>query len=90
MPLVCNFALVKIFGAPQNLRRLVDFKPLNLRGTLLFAKAKSSKSFCAPRARFCKITFFGCLESVREEGFYFWDKQKVAKAFFGASHEFFN
>ena len=31
--------------------------------------------------RFCKITFFGCLKSAREEGFYFWQKPKVAKTF---------
>ena len=31
--------------------------------------------------RFCKIALFGCLELVRDKGFYFWQKPKVAKTF---------
>ena len=32
-------------------------------------------------AESAKLPFFGCLESVKERGLYFWQKPKVAKTF---------
>ena len=59
--------------------------------TLLLAKAKSSKNFYAPRARFCEFVESSVdsaeswnrwlIEAGGERGLYFWDKQKVAKSF---------
>ena len=47
---------------------------------------ESSKKFALDSVKF---TTLGCLKLVRERGFYFWDKPKVAKTFFGASHSIF-
>ena len=55
-PGVCNFALVENFGDSAE---SASFGGLRFRGEriLLLAKAKSSKNFCALRARFCDFAF---------------------------------